>query len=354
MKYLRIALPLVEGRGAGLGNELIVWGKAFLAAQALGLEVGHPAWGLNKRGYRHYFQTPKLDWLWHKTLTKGLPFYRFDDVERLKYRGSFEEAIRSFADAVNLPKSGPVVIGLQGMGGGYEQLEPAREFLRSKLLTTRGALSNLYDIESRLSPNKLRIGLHVRLGDFQQKKNNEDYQGRFNVTIPLQWYINVALSLKSAFGEQVEFIVVSDGSESELRALTQLVPCQLTTHQTHRDISDLLALASCDFILCSISSYSLWGAFLSQAGFGWFAPNLTAEAGFGSIWGHEEAQRLPGSATRVALDKSIASGNPLGRGVAIAPNGVLPDELIDDLRRRFTLKQSHSNILLYGVTNLPK
>jgi hypothetical protein len=47
---MRFSIPRILGhRGAELGNELFPWAKAFLAGQALGARVMHPAWGLNRR-----------------------------------------------------------------------------------------------------------------------------------------------------------------------------------------------------------------------------------------------------------------------------------------------------------------
>ena len=59
---LQYALPMATGRGAGLGNELIPWGKAYIASRVLGIPALHPAWGLNTRRYWEYFGTSRIDW----------------------------------------------------------------------------------------------------------------------------------------------------------------------------------------------------------------------------------------------------------------------------------------------------
>lgn len=146
-------------------------------------------------------------------------------------------------------------------------------------------------------------------------------------------------------------MVVSDATEEELRPLTRTVRCELTVDQPRRDVSDLLILASCDFLVCSISSYSLWAAFLSEARYGWFAPNLPPERGFGSIWGHEAEQQAPGAPTRIALDRAATLGDGVvARGVAIGEDGRVPDELIADLAHRAALKRRELDLLRYGVT----
>lgn len=351
---LQIALPLVKGRGAGLGNEMIVWAKAFVAGQMLNLTVEHPAWGLNQRHYQRYFGTSRADWIWHRVVRTSLPFFCFDDAERIRHGGVFSAALRAFAAEQELPRRGPFVLGLHGLGGGYNELAPAREFLRAKLLGTHGTLANLFDLDSRIGTEGVRIGLHVRRGDFGGIAAGENYSGRFNVIIPLEWYVLVATKLARALGDQATFVVVSDGTEDDLRPLIEAVPCQLTSHQRNRDVSDMLALASCDFQLCSISSYSLWAAFLSNGRYGWFAPNLTSNGGFGSIWGHEAEQQLPGAPTYNALETAARLGQTVaGRGVAIGEDCVVPDELIIDLERRASLKRRALDLIRYGVAPLP-
>jgi hypothetical protein len=347
-------MPIVEGRGAGLGNEMIVWAKAFIAGQMLGARVLHPAWGLNQRGYSRYFGTPRSDWLTHRALRTALPFFRFDDAERVRHGGALEQALRGFAAEHGLPRRGPFVLGLHGMGGGYGQLTPARDFLRAELVKTRETLANLFELDQRVGTDRLRIGLHIRRGDFGNLGTELSYRGRFNIQIPLDWYVEVAVNLSRALGDRASFIAISDATEDDLALLTRAVPCQLTSKQQYRDVSDLLALASCDFLVCSISSYSLWAAFLSDARYGWYAPNLTLHGGLGSIWGHEAEQQAPGSPTQQALEKVAAEPEPHhARGVAIGEDGAVPDELIADLQRRAAFKRPATDLLRYGVAPLP-
>lgn len=349
---MRVALPLVDGRGAGLGNEMIVWAKAFVAGQLLGLRVLHPAWGLNQRGYRHYFGTARGDWLAHRALRSTLPFFRFDDAQRTRYGGELQSALLAFAAEHDLARRGACVLGLHGMGGGFGQLTPARDFIRAQLLATGGTLANLFDLDRRAGTDRLRIGLHVRRGDFGGLSAEESYRGRFNVQIPLDWYVSVATNLARALGNQASFVVVSDATDDELAPLTRAVPCHLTSRQRNRDVSDMLALGSCDFLVCSISSFSLWGAFLSDARYGWFAPNLTPHGGFGSIWGHEAEQQAAGSPTQRALAAANEASSPAARGVAIGVDGGVPDELIADLQQRGAFRRPALDLLRYGVTPL--
>jgi hypothetical protein len=82
----------VVGRGAGLGNELIPWAKAFIASQELNAHLMYPAWGLNKREYRKYFETSRIDWLFPMVLQKLLPTYTLTEFE-YRESGKFESPL---------------------------------------------------------------------------------------------------------------------------------------------------------------------------------------------------------------------------------------------------------------------
>ena len=68
--HLRFSIAQVRKRGYGLGNELIPWARALLAAQLLGAHFLPPAFGLNRRRYWRHFGTPRYDWLRNRTLQR--------------------------------------------------------------------------------------------------------------------------------------------------------------------------------------------------------------------------------------------------------------------------------------------
>jgi len=288
----RYALPRVRGRGAGLGNELFGWGKAFVAAQTLGLKALHPAWALNPRGYRRYFQTSSADWLLHSCLRASLPRYTFGQEEYTKYgRGPLSEALLRYAEANNLGGARPLVLEIGGMWGGFQLVEEAKTYLLMQLLGSRYTQENLFELQRRFRQGKLRIGFHVRLGDFQPETDMSQYRGVFNKSIPVEWYLNIASNIFRKFGDEVEFLLVTDGEPADVVPLTGRWKFVTTIDQSFRDISDLIALSMCDLIVCSISSYSLWSAFLSSGRYLWFAPNLQEHSdGLRSIWGHQTDQ----------------------------------------------------------------
>jgi len=356
---LRIAMPVPQGRGAGLGNEIIAWGRAYVAAQVLGLRLVHPAWGLNTRAYHRYFGTSRLDWALHWSLRKALPVVPFteDDFRRAADL-DLDRALRDFADRHGLARRRAFVLTCTGMWGGFRAIEGAREFLRAQLLSTRGACSNLYRLDRRYRTGGLRIGFHIRRGDFAAAPPPAAFRNRFNAAIPIDWYVAVARKLVDSLPPGTSFLVVSDGSARDLQPLTSQFPCVLTSDLAETDISDLLALAACDLIVCSISSFSLAAAFLSSGRYLWLAANLNTHGDLLSIWGHETAQAEPRGETArnlQAVRAEQAAGRPVvGRGVAVGWDGDLPAELLADLERRALLAQARTDLVRYGVTPVEK
>ncbi len=351
------AIPLVAGRGAGLGNEMIVWGKAYVAGQALGLKTLRPAFGLNARGYSKYFGTSKVDWIYHRALRAGLPSLVFTEAEyRKRQHLGLAGAVRDFvAPLARSPL--PYVLGMEGLWGGLNLVRPARDYLRHQLLGSRRALQNLFALDQRLPAGRLNIGFHIRRGDFGAVSRDADFQGKFNVPIPLEWYVAIARRLMEIFKDRINILVVSDAPQEELAPFGTEIPCFFTDKEQDRDISDLLTLGRCDLIVCSISSYSLWAAFFSEKHYLWFAPNLTPAGDFASIWGHEKDQRTPSGETSANLTtvRTMIEGGevPTPRGVAIDWDGQLPDALIADLEARARTARIETDLLCYGVTPLP-
>lgn len=351
---LRFALPLVHGRGAGLGNEMIAWGKAFVGAQALGLRLLHPAWGLNARGYRHLFRTSRLDWLGHGALRRMLPAFHFtEDDYRSAPEADLYQAITAFGERHGLARRSGLVVCFGGMWGGLRSIDGARQFLRAQLLAARGSCENLYQLERRFALGTVRVGMHIRKGDFAHGTTATDFRNRFNTAIPMPWYVNVARRLSQRLGGQMSLLVVSDGSAQDLAPLTGEFPCILTDGLPRRDISDLLALASCDLIVCSVSSFSMAAAFLSNGRYIWFAPNLNDHGGLVSIWGHEPFQAAPGGETSANLGEvraALQSGEALlARGVPVGWDGNVPEELIAHLCQQCRLGRASTDLIRYGV-----
>ena len=350
---MRYCLPRVQGRGAGLGNELIPWARSFLAAQMLGAQCLPPAFGMNTRRYWRHFGTPRYDFMVNRAIEKVLPVVRYTEADYLRYGGGdFVNAFAPFAEEQNLHKRRNYVLATDGMWGGYRHIASARDFVYSTLYQSRFAAKNLLAIQSRLDAEKITVAMHVRLGDFGAAPTElSAYQGKFNLALPLQWYRNIANTLVHELGDNVQFLIVSDGTAEQLAPLLQGLNAITTSDLPDSDCSDLLALANADLLVCSVSSFSAMAAYLSKAPYLWFEPNLQKhEGGFYSIWGHETSQQRADSPTLRSIQALSQTDQPItGRGIAVDQFGQLPTELVGRLIVSRKLMHSYRDLIQYGV-----
>ena len=352
---MRYCLPRVQGRGAGLGNELIPWARSFLAAQMLGAQCLTPAFGMNTRRYWRHFGTPRYDFLVNRAIERLLPVVRYTEADYLRYGGGdFVKAFTPFAEEHGLHNRSAYVLVTEGMWGGYRHIASARDFVYPTLYQSRFAAKNLLTIQSRLDAEKITVAMHVRLGDFGAAAHQlDDYRGKFNLALPLEWYRNIATSIQQQLGSAVQFLVVSDGTPEQLQPLLAQLNAVTTSDLPDSDCSDLLALANADLLVCSVSSFSATAAYLSRAPYLWFEPNLQRHPeGFHSIWGHEKIQLSPESATLQAIQTHAnKSGQPSShRGFSVAMNGLVNSELLQTVLSQKNAARLDSDLIQYGVT----
>jgi hypothetical protein len=298
---------------------------------------------LNRRRYWRHFGTPRYDWLRNRTLPHLLPRVEFTEADWRKHGGAdVLVALRHFAAEHRLLERYAYVFVTTGMWGGYRHIEPARMHMRALLQTSRFAARNLVRLAARLDPARITIGMHVRCGDFREAQGRQDYRGVWNTALPMDWYVNVARNLQQEFGSEAQFLVVSDGTAEQLRPLLAAVPCVTTADIADSDCSDLLALAEADLLICSISSFSQWAAFLSQAPYLWYGPSLQVHpGGRGSIWGG-----------RFADTAAPAADAALPRGIAVGSSGALPPGLPQLLRQRRAYLRPDNDLVRGGLAPL--
>ena len=326
---MRFCFPKWIGpRHAGLGNELIPWAKAFIASRELGIRLLHPAWGLNDRKYYEYFGTSRFDWTWYYLLGKLLPTYTFTEEEYNQTgEKDFDKAVRAYADKMGLWNKKAYVLYTEGMWGSWYPIRKAKTFVWRELYGTRYLMPNLYRVQKEVADKPLVVAVHIRMGDFLPvTENKEEYQGLWNTRMPLEWYVRVCRSLKEGLGEGLNFLLLTDGKPEELREfLEEFRPITTFDHERSA-ISDLLAMANADALVCSISSYSMWGAFLSGEPYFWFLPNLRDTDGFMTLWGERGAE-----------EDGLASAPYQPRGVPVGEDGKLPAYVIEYLRAKMHL-----------------
>jgi hypothetical protein len=351
---LRYCLPRVRNQGYGLGNELLPWARAFLASQVLRITCLPPAFGLNRRGYWRHFRTPTDDWLRNRALERLLPVINFTESDWLEYGGGdVVPALHRFADARGLHQRRAYVLATDGLWGGWHHVQAAREFIRATLYQSRFAAANLLRLRERLSADKLLVAMHVRLGDFAAPVAAEQYRGTPNRSLPLTWFRDVALALRRLLGAQLQFLLISDGEPSQLRPLMDELPCVTTGDIPDGDCSDLLMLASADLMVCSTSTYSSLAAFLSDAPYLWFAPNLHGNTHARWLGERSEEMMRPGSPLRAALESHAATPSAMARGIPVDLDAHLPQWLPTYLLERLALKRWHTDLVRGGAPLSP-
>lgn len=351
-------MPDPVGRGAGLGNELIVWAKCIIAGHILNANALHPAWGANARGYHRFFGTSRLDFVAYRMLKKVMPTLRFDEAAYYAHGGGdYGQALQAFAVTNKLESRSHYLLLVDGLWGGLDMLSNARLPLLAHLLSSRSTASNLYALDAAIPRDRLRVAMHVRRGDFNAPQSGSAVRGKFNVALPMDWYLAVMRNLVEYFGNHVHFLIVSDAPEEDLSIFYSVSGNVVTTkYQNMTDISDMLALTYSDFVVCSVSSFSIWAVFLSSARYGWYEPHLEPLGGVGAVWGSEPLQRAEGSLTSAAAAFFAQTENAEEkwkfRGIPIGDDGICPNYLLEDLAACLALKQRSSDLIRYGIAPL--
>jgi len=348
---LRFCVARVRNQGYGLGNEMVPWARAFLASQVLGARLLAPAFGLNRRGYWRDFRTAPDDWIVNRALERLLPVVEFTEADYRAHGGDdVVSALRRFAVERRLHERMAFLLVTEGLWGGFYHVQAARAFMRATLYQSRFAAGNLLKLRERIDPEKILVGMHVRLGDFRPAAPREGYRITPNTSLPLAWFQRIAAGLQRELGDQVQFLLVSDGTREQLRPLLQSVPCITTADLPNGDCSDALALADADLLVCSSSTYSHLAAFLSDSPYLWFAPNLYRHPEGCYSAGDPSADQRLDSPRQRAL-RAFAARDAAGstRGIAVDGEGSLPASLFAILRRRHAWQRWQGDLMRGGV-----
>jgi len=345
-------MPRVRRRGHGLGNELLPWARAFLAAQVLDAKLLAPAFGMNRRGYWRDFHTAPDDWIYHRALEHLLPTIEFTEADWLAHGGGdVVSSLRAFAIERKLIERHGFVLITDGLWGGFRHVEAAREFIRATLVQSRYAGRNLLQLHQRLDRNRIIVAMHVRLGDFAPPVSSDQYRQVVNASLPIEWFCNIAANLTRAFADDWQLLLITDGRADQLQPLTSRFPCVTTTDMSNNDCSDVLALASADLLVCSASTYSSLSAFLSDSPYLWFAPSLYAHPeGCFSTHGFSAEGTDSRGPTRAAVDEYVRhAGVWTSRAAVVDLDGDVPAATLAAAAGRRELRRASHDLVRSGV-----
>lgn len=326
-------------RPAGLGNEVIAWGKAISVAIALRYRPMHPSWILYPHG------TPPARAGGVRRVASAVA-ERMPGAFTITEREYLESGVQDFGEAVRRilreRELSPPFIRTSGMWGGYASIRRALPSLRQQLLFTPKGVRLMQGMDVR----RPRIAMHVRRGDF---RTDAIQPGSFNRAIPASWFMKISEGLRMCYGNLLDIDVVTDADGFDVHELRRASGAVLQSEgEDARDA--LVRLATADLLICSISSFSLLAAFLSDRPYVWYAPHLVHEDGnFGSLWGHERGGVSTASTSRSLAEASASGRRLLGRSIAVGRDGDLTP-VKPHLDYLLALKRPELDLIHYGVT----
>jgi hypothetical protein len=338
---------LISPRGAGLGNEIIPWAKAYLGARALNLRPVEPPWRVNPRRYDRELGKGIFGSVGYFAL-RALPAVDITtEMVIATGKTDYFEAMVSLAPELRT-KTVPSILHSSGMHGGYLGIRRSRHYLRRELLGASGALASLEEMESWADPC-VRIGVHIRGGDFD--KQEQVKPNSFNVQLPLAWYVEVVQSLSRALGVPAQVFLATD-SPSAVVADALTIEGRRPVAIASDSVGDLAMMTNCDILVSSVSSFSMLAAFLSEAPYVWNRDQLGESNGWLSIWGHEPEGHGGGVTSRSVADQSIVQPR-VRRGISQGSKPLWRAELLNQLEFRARSRHATDDLIFYGVTERP-
>ncbi|HEY4062601.1 MAG TPA: alpha-1,2-fucosyltransferase [Puia sp.] len=233
---------------AGLGNMLLTWSRGFVFAHLNGLTMVTSGWlGFRLGPWIRREKKKRLYW----------GFFREESwLERKKTNWQ-----KIFRKVVHEPE---VEINKRAEDRGvlfqFDQVSPSQDLfghMRShRLLVRQGIVDMLLpEMKRRLAEyTPPAIAIHVRRGDFKIA----------SPITPLEFFINAIKIVRSETGTQWPVTVFTDAAPEEIKDILDLPDVSLTEDKP--DILDILLMSKSKVLVLSRSStFSYWGAFLSDA-----------------------------------------------------------------------------------------
>jgi hypothetical protein len=154
-------------------------------------------------------------------------------------------------------------------------------------------------------------------------------------------------TIRAGLEGNLRFLLCSDLSREHLRAFEEMQDVELVRGSgPSAPVQELMVLADCDALICSVSSFSLLAAFLSGAPYFWYSRQLTVHPEGVSLSGGEEAQRAPSSTTP---KNRAATPVRHGRDYPWAEGHALGETVVERLRENGCQRDKWPDLIYYGV-----
>jgi len=252
----RRAYVLAELPRAGLGNMLLVWGRAFVLAHRLELPLLVSSWSKLRIG-------PWLRGERHKRLYVGT-FRRqsaTDIVRRALVRQAFQVIREPDPLTTDEISTGSVAV--------FDTVPSWKDYfygLREHRDVVRRALMAMATDETRAlaqSREVAPIAVHVRCGDFKKLAAGTDFAKVGSTRTPLEYFKAAIDDARRRLGHDAQVSLFSDGEDDDLRALLELQ--NVTRVATGNDLADIIVMSKSEVVVPSAgSTFGYWAGFLSD------------------------------------------------------------------------------------------
>jgi hypothetical protein len=235
---------------SGLGNLLLIWARARVFAHINDLPFATSRWwGIRWGAWLRIEQKKRVYWGYFK-----------EDSFWGHYRKKWQVAL---AQKIKEPEIRPLTAA--------ELIKPQLYYFYDQEVTDRVSFRPLKEYRDFLKAELYRIiqpkllkqleqypvpeiAVHIRRGDFKIT----------NLVTPLSFFIDCILTIREITGTEMPVTVFSDAENSEILPVLSLANVKRAEEKP--DILDILLMSKSKFIVLSESStFSYWGAFLSDA-----------------------------------------------------------------------------------------
>jgi hypothetical protein len=260
----------------GFGNEFVKLAKLLVCRKKLGIPIAPSYW---RSPYRHALSGE----LCYTSRTRralrrflGPPIEFGPEQHRATGQVPVEKALSAFLKKRGLSRKDRTLVEFIDIVPGLETVEGYGRFLHDVLISNPKMEKAVQKRIRLFDPDKLQVGLHVRLGDFRSALpvGTPWPDGKWNYKIPTEWYDQACSLLQAAFPGRIQFVLATNELSPEIDDLCVKYPVALLTGGTKRDssdVADMLALASCDALVGSASWFSGWAAVLKPKPWIWYA-----------------------------------------------------------------------------------
>lgn len=264
----------------GFGNEFFGEAKALVCSRKFDLPFLKPHWPA------HYSQALPdslnepyawKDWINRQRYGLTHKIIEFTEKDHLATGIiSVEEAFPVFLRSRGITLKDNALMRFPALFPGLECIEKHGRYLKEMLLEKGWLALRVREKIQHFPKDQLLVGIHIRRGDFRDPLplGKPWPKDKWNIRIPLEWYVNICHKLYKLLEGNIEFAVFSNGNDDELNHLSSELPMHIFTGDDRRssmDLVDMLVLSGCDIIISSPSWFSGWAAIFSDSPVLWYS-----------------------------------------------------------------------------------